>query len=581
MVPARSFVASEGPVKTRPSPLDLSTTAEYHHSLRGQSHSQNRQPQGGPYLEEQQFHDQVLPPKPTTRRWLPTRPKTSDSSTRSATRSSGKNASRRDTIINPPLPLSRQEVEEFETLPIAVRRKPAPVPAAMVVLSTLRTRLCDDRIMRAHGSILPTTFDTRGIGSTGGPVTNSSQRQLTREEQVAVAKSLRESVILDAADEAIYKIGRRSSRHFSQNGHSSTRSSIRPSMETQQSRATHVKAHDHGLGDFYDSFRWLEGNDDLDLSLQLNDYPGNGKGELPPPAKEHRPAFRRHLSINKIPFGRASTSMSRPGTHGDASIPPSPTATSTMHPSHARRQSRTLSLISTRHAPQPSTSSIDTAAAHYQDPEARAKLRVYLASPQKFDEAVEFGFPSGDAISAQPAQETQAWRGHSRKLLSEDSSKLKTFFSDDHSSVYSDDASLPDPESPRTPHSPDKAALHHENVAGGKNAQMRTLPDSYAQLPAASREMTLRMTLTRPDLRACEDQIYGWQKGQGQQGNTKSVQPAPFPEDAPPKMSHVGDHSKPKESLEAFFASLDEEEEAEAVADSGVVKRFWNKVRRS
>ncbi|KAK9780760.1 hypothetical protein AB5N19_07231 [Seiridium cardinale] len=611
MVPARSFVASEGPVKTRPSPLDLSTTAEYHHSLRGQSHSQNRQPQGGPYLEEQQFHDQALPPKPTTRRWLPTRPKTSDSSTRSATRSSRKSASRRDTIISPPLQLSRQEVEEFETLPIAVRRKYFSTLERLRFAQTSGAldsssrssdyshsprsfTFANDRPLQRHhtahlDSLSPSGLTDRAHsasvcrtrpGSTGGPVTNSSQRQLTREEQVAVAKSLRESVILDAADEAIYKIGRRSSRHFSQNGHGSTRSSIRPSMETQQSRATHVKAHDHGLGDFYDSFRWLEGNDDLDLSLQLNDYPGNVKGELPPPTKEHRPPFRRHLSINKIPFGRASTSMSRPGTHGGASIPPSPTATSTMHPSHTRRQSRTLSLISTRHGPQPSTSSIDTAAAHYQDPEARAKLRVYLASPQKFDEAVEFGFPSSDAISARPAQETQAWRGHSRKLLSEDSSKLKTFFSDDHSSVYSDDASLPDPESPRTPHSPDKAALQHENVAGGKNAQMRTLPDSYAQLPAASREMTLRMTLTRPDLRACEDQIYGWQKAQGQQGN-KPVQPAPFPEDAPPRMSHVGDHSKPKESLEAFFASLDEEEEAEAVADSGVVKRFWNKVRRS
>jgi len=38
--------------------------------------------------------------------------------------------------------------------------------------------------------------------------------------------------------------------------------------------------------------------------------------------------------------------------------------------------------------------STDTDAAYYQDPEARLKLRVYLAFPQKFDEAVEFGFPS-------------------------------------------------------------------------------------------------------------------------------------------------------------------------------------------
>jgi hypothetical protein len=409
--------------------------------------------------------------------------------------------------------------------------------------------------------------------------TSSSQLHLTRSEQVALARSLRESVILDAADEAIYKIGRRSSRLLSPRGHTPAPPSSRPSMESQAHRAVDGKACDRdGLDTFYDSFRWLDGEDDLDLSLQLDDYHANLKESLPRPSKEHRPSFRRHLSINKIPFGRPSISASRPGTNGGMPSPTSPTPNSATTLPHGRRKSRALSFINMRHVAQESASSIDPNAAHYQDPEARAKLRVYLASPQKFDEAVEFGFPSKDAVTALPAPGSQTPRGHSRQLLSQDSSRFQTFFSDDRSSVYSDDLSIPDPESPRTPQSPDKADLQAENFAGVEGAHIRKVSDSYAQIPATSREMTLRMTLTRPDLRACEDDIYGWQKGSGQQTN-KAAQFAPHQEDMPPRKTHMGDSGNPKQSLEAFFASLDQEEEA--AAENGVVKRFWNKVRRN
>jgi hypothetical protein len=114
MVPARSFVTNAGPARTRPKPLDFSTTAEYHHSLRDQT----RQPDVGSDLDGQQLRDRT-PPRAVARRWMPARPKTSDSSTRGTTKSSKK----RDASIHPLSPLSRQEVEEFETLPIAIRRK--------------------------------------------------------------------------------------------------------------------------------------------------------------------------------------------------------------------------------------------------------------------------------------------------------------------------------------------------------------------------------------------------------------------------------------------------------------------------
>lgn len=412
-------------------------------------------------------------------------------------------------------------------------------------------------------------------------LSKTSQHQLTREEQVALVRNLRQSVILDAADEAIYKIGRRSSRHLSPlEGYRSALLSTRPSMETQASRMISPRPPQEreGLDAFYDSVRWLDEDEHLDLTLQLDDYQEDLKEHLPLPSKETRPSFRRHLSISKT-LGRSSISMSRPGTHGGISTPASPSPTTTVHPSHVRRKSRALSLINTtRHASQSSTASIDPAAAHYQDPEARAKLRVYLASPQKFDEAVEFGFPSTDATPVRTNQDALGTRGHSRQVLSQDSSGFRTFFSDDRSSTYSDDVSLPDPESPRTPHSPGKATVQPDALTGGDATPLRNISDNYAQLPAASREMTLRMTLTRPDLRACENQIYGWQKVPAQ-ATHKPAQSGSSAEDLQPPKAMMADGSKPKQSLEAFFAGLDEEEET--AAESGGFKRFWNKVRRN
>ncbi|KAI1847449.1 hypothetical protein JX265_005489 [Neoarthrinium moseri] len=329
---------------------------------------------------------------------------------------------------------------------------------------------------------------------------------------------------------------------------------------------------------FLETFKWMDEEEDLDLRLHLDDYHANLRDTVPVQTKDHRPSFRRHLSINKIPFGRASVSSSRPTVSSTTSTPTSPTSTLVTNTPHARRKSRALSLIQPRHIPQESTgsaASFDPAAAHYQDPEARLKLRVYLASPQKFDEAVQFGFPSNDVLSARPAQTSENLkRNNSRRVLSEDTSQCRTFFSDDQSSTYSEDISLPDPESPRTPHSPEKQTAKPQQLAPEIDTNYsRKISESYAQAPAASREMTLRMTLTRPDLRACEDQIYGWQSETTTQAGGSSL----AREELPPRVNNAD--SRPKESFERFFASLDEEESP--ATNGGVVKRMWNKMRRS
>lgn len=403
------------------------------------------------------------------------------------------------------------------------------------------------------------------------------EKHLTREEQVIVAKQLRPSVILDAADEAILKVGRASRRPSPPPVYPPTLSSSeRPSMDSLASDNASAGAHDA----LYDSFRWLDEDEDLDLRLTLDDYHINLRETVPMPEapKEARPpSFRRHLSFSKIPFGRTSISSSRPGTK-DTSHPMlnSPVPTPVVYPQNGRRKSRALSLITPKHNAHESIASIDPAAAHYQDPEARLKLRVYLASPQKFDEAIEFGFPSNDA-SASPYSDMPGVKGHRRGMLSTDSEKFKTFLEDDQSSTCSDDASLPDPESPRTPQTLDKHDKPLQRT-GTSDYHSSRAPENYAHAPAASREMTLRMTLTRPDLRACEDQMYGWQKESQQQYTGKRSQTWSSRDDTPTS-AYAKDG--PKESMDKIFAEIDQELGLPPTTDNNVVKRFWNRVRRN
>ena len=450
------------------------------------------------------------------------------------------------------------------------------------------------------------------------------KRQFSREEQLVLARHLRASVILDAADEAVYKIGRRASRLPTPEAATPTLSS-RPSMESFQSERDAPQEQEQQQqprppimsGDvpqsFYETFRWLDEEEDLDLRLFLDDYHANLREALPSPTKERRPSFRRHLSITKIPFGRPSLSSSRPATKDATTSPVSPVAFPIFgasaapqqqqqqqqpQPQHARRKSRALSLITPRHAASESISTIDPAAAHYQDPEARLKLRVYLASPQKFDEAIEFGFPSAEVLQSGSALSSGPKKRKSRPKLSDGSENLRTFLADDDDDdderLDSDGGSLPDPDSPKTPHPLDTSTsrpVRPMRIATDPTHVHRP-SDSYAQVPASSREMTLRMTLTRPDLRACEDQIYGWQYQQQQQLQQQQQQQqvvyAPGrkshsqmrDESIRPMATYIGDTSgRPKESIEQVFAGLDHW--GPDPADRGVMKRIWNRVRRS
>ena len=424
------------------------------------------------------------------------------------------------------------------------------------------------------------------------------QEPLTREEQFVLARQLRQSVLLDAAEEAIYKTGQQVPRYLSTPLHTPTLSSTRPSMESQLSDTREPPAPSrprqrHGHDNFYDSFRWLEEDDGLDLSLHLDDYHANLRDTVSMPARERRRSFRRHLSVNKIPFGRPSMTVSRPATEESTMSPataataPSPAvASSVALPSvtpqpHARRKSRALSLISPRHGVHNSVTSIDPDATHYQDPEAREKVRLYLGSSQKFDEVVAYGFPSNDRalprVSSEPLRRRQ-----SSQILAGDGEKVETFYSDDHSSTYSEGFSVADPDTPMTPQTPEVlGAKPHAAPSEEGQGPRRTPYVGALEAPLGSREMTLRMTLTRPDLRACEDQIYGWQHKAANPRSSRMSQASVWRDEFPlGGGGYATGAGQPKENYERCFADLDDETNA-PTGDGNAVKRLWQRVRRS
>jgi hypothetical protein len=170
---------------------------------------------------------------------------------------------------------------------------------------------------------------------------------------------------------------------------------------------------------------------------------------------------------------------------------------------------------------------VDPAAAHYKDPDARKKLRQYLASPQKFDEAVEFGFPSltppPPMVDSDVFKASHSTSGNdAQTFLKED----KITFIDRYDEAESDDTGSDEGlDSPATPASLDdifrESRLYGSSIFAGIDAtdgpslhfnfKHDIVPLAEFPLdPLANREMTLRMTLTRADLRANEDELYGW-----------------------------------------------------------------------
>ncbi|KFZ12723.1 hypothetical protein V502_06960 [Pseudogymnoascus sp. VKM F-4520 (FW-2644)] len=523
--------------------------------------------------------------------------------------------------------------EEFERLPIAVRRKYfstlerlrlsqnsssiAPNDADFPVSrkrSVAQRRLRKKSIARSipQPFTLPST-PQQLRGSRSKPVTAAEvawfmslpdkirRKQFTKEEQLHFT-SRRDSVILDAADEAIYKSSRRNRTvtPISQLPPSPTRLSMDSSIGSVISeRPTSIALA------MEESFRWIDEDNDLDLRLVLDDYHANLPGTvIPDPASSIRPSFRRHISISKIPFGRSSLSSPAraASVSGSSQPPPTPsrvparTLSRTLSQSHnhTRQRSRAVSLINPRYTtPDSPRPSIDPHATHYQDPEARLKLRVYLASPQKFDEAIEFGFPSTDGVS-DPSAEKKVKHLPNIRVTRDSAHTVRpavlgpsthTFF-DDVGSLLDDDVSMPDLDSPLTPMDGSFQASRGSHgrlmSLGGSGADeflhlgirkpmLHKHTESYSLASAGSREMTLRMTLTRPDLRADEGTLYGWQgQGHGLGLGIKEKSKSQLTLDSLPVEEKLPIMRGPLEGPDGW--GLQDK-------DDSVVKRLWNRVR--
>ena len=342
------------------------------------------------------------------------------------------------------------------------------------------------------------------------------RKHFTREERHALSGQ-RDSIDLDASDDKLckfYRQGREGNRSVP-----TLRTSSYSSLSTLSTFDLEIPA-DSAI-DMDDSMIWFDDDNDLDLSskLQLDDYhefvTKTAESDIKP--SQRRPSFRKALSLNQLPFG-TNTSPVPPLPKTTYTGPVAPTSVPQLV--HKPVQSRP-STAHTRGV-QTSNSAMEASAKYYQDPEARLKLRVYLASPQNFDEAIEFGFPS--------LEDTEE-RILSRPSLSRarQTAPCKTFLHDDGPSLLDalddgDDAesttSLPERDAPYTPLSNvfnHDAMLLSPSVATSSGSSGTLFPRSigrhhtsepFAQLLGGNREMTLRMTLTRPELRADEKALY-------------------------------------------------------------------------
>lgn len=317
----------------------------------------------------------------------------------------------------------------------------------------------------------------------------------------------------------------------------------------------------------------MDDENDLDQKLRLDNYHANLPDVvIPTSASSIRPSFRRNMSINKIPFSRPNAPTPIRTSSGPTSFSGSST------PMSRNSHSRAMSLMSPKFATETDFSrhSIDPHATHYQNPDARLKLRVYLASPQKFDEAIEFGFPSDQSIIVTSSGKENQMSNRRAGSKSELSDTNRTFFNDDAGSLLEDDTSIAEPDSPVTP-SEDVFQYQHSRLMSMSEASTTTRnefahlgfrkptphkhAESYSLSSTGAREMTLRMTLTRPDLRADEDVIYGWQARERVRTPPKSDTPEPL-EQAIMRGPFDGEDG---------WGPLPK--------DDGVVKRLWNKMK--
>ena len=324
---------------------------------------------------------------------------------------------------------------------------------------------------------------------------------------------------------------------------------------------------------FYDSFRWLEEEDELDLTLR--DYHNavietSGTTTAACPTK---PSFRRTLSLSSLRRRRPSFSAKPP-----------PSGQSMTAPFGSGAPARPLSaLLAPISKHKRTASTIDPTAQYYQDPEARLKLRVYLASPQKFDEAIEFGFPSlgipGPTVTIPAPFASPKCTDESARSFLDDAASLAP----DDEGDKDEEASVADSDSPPTPQDPTFQPRRPSKQYRDSFDRPGLLRPHILHYPsetnpvAGNREMTLKMTLTRPDLRTDAQDIQSQSLPHPQPYPQNQAHPDPYKPNSPPRRSikdedplRLGQLPNPGADRNAIWDSMPEEDSR--------MKKFWKKL---
>lgn len=326
----------------------------------------------------------------------------------------------------------------------------------------------------------------------------------TPEERLLLSSHF-ESVIPDAADDIFYKLRNQQNQSVPT---LSTASRSSQSSTTSAGDGFRIDPRYDMEDSTLDGFRWMEDEDELDLSL--DDYHAHiiSPGDAFQKSASRRPSFRRSLSMTNLPFGNSKSSIKLPPPKP---VEPPPTLPMLQHQlSNYRAPPNDACMANVPGR------SVHPSAKHYQDPEARLKLRVYLASPQKFDEALEFGFPSVDDREILPSRRPSLSKHHTDSIL-------HTFLNEDNISIFGSldghNAGTNIAGFNRTDRlpatffhasdrlNPSKPAVMDPSAAYFPHYTSRAT-EPYANVLAGSREMTLRMTLTRPDLRSDEAPVH-------------------------------------------------------------------------
>ncbi|KAK5132774.1 hypothetical protein LTR08_008659 [Meristemomyces frigidus] len=163
-------------------------------------------------------------------------------------------------------------------------------------------------------------------------------------------------------------------------------------------------------------------------------------------------------------------------------------------------------------------------ARYYQDPEARRQLRHYLTSVRNFDEAIEFGFPSPDRITPSPYStdpSSPIWKGFSPPGPDGDDASLSSYDPPTPTAIdYGHPVVVPSASFDSGIALPLQLNTHDKPASDNKNNHSRS-SSSFG----GDREMTLRMTLTRPELRLSEKEVNSWQRMPSSGGVVTGVDP--------------------------------------------------------